>query len=340
VTVGPSGTIFVTGTIDTTSRYDAMMVARYSPQGQQRWRWSWRRHARDRWAAGDSVAPAPGGVYAGGTSGYGEGGKPFVVRLSASGHLRWRRSLPTSLGIGVVKGLVSDRHGVIAAVETEGCCAIFDHDGYLIALDPAGHERWRTDFEVPGITGTWDRIAAVAMGGLGGIFVAGSVDRGVWSGEGPLPDQDLVVQHLSAAGQELWTRVVDDGTDRDGDYANAITVGAGRVVVGAQEIERSTSTAWVIAYGTDGRRLWNDRWRTPGVSRAAVTATIAGWGPIYIGAVRTVSRSVSTLRRYTRTGTLIGERTVGIDKDGFLTGAAASKALYLTIADRLERWPR
>jgi hypothetical protein len=339
VTVGYSGTVFVTGTVGTTSRYDAMMVARYSPRGHQRWSWSWRRHAHDRWASGDSVAPAPEGVYAGGTSGYGEGGKPFVVRLSASGHLKWRRSLPNPLGIGIVKGLASDRHGVVAAVETEGCCAMFDHDGYLIALDPTGHVRWRTDFEVPGITGTWDRIAAVAMRSGGGIFTAGSVDRSVWSGEGPLPDEDLVVQHLSPTGHELWTRVIDDGTVRDADLANAIAVGGGKVLVGAQEITRSTSTAWVLAYSTDGRRLWNDRWR-PGAFSAAVTVTIARWGPIYVGAVRSASRSVSTLRRYTRTGTLVGARTVGTDRDGALSGVATSSALYLAIADRLERWPR
>lgn len=342
VTVDAGGSAYVTGWTETPSGDDAMMVARFGPQGTRSWRWTWRREEVGRWASGRAVAPVPGGgVYAGGSSGRGEAGQPVVVRLSASGRLLWRRLVPSRLS-GVVAGLASDRHGVIVAVEAEGCCGDQDHDGSLLALDPQGRERWRTDFEVPGIVGTWDRIGAVAIGPDGRIYAAGSVDRGVWSGDGPLPDEDLVVQRLTVDGGERWTRVMGGTRARDTARATGIAVRAGTVAVtGTVGWTRfRESHAWVGTFGTDGRTRWTDRWGTGEVSRGAVAVAIAEWGPIYVGAVRTRWNTASTLRRYARDGTSVGERIVGVERDGYLTGVATSDSLYLTIARRLERWPR
>lgn len=342
VTVDAHGSIYVTGGIETPSRHYAMMVARYGPQGTRLWRWTWRVQEEARWAGGQAVAPAPGGgVYAGGASGRGEAGQPVVVRLSASGRPLWRRLLPSRLSGGVA-GLASDRHGVIVAVEAEGCCGDHDHDGSLLALDPKGRKRWRTDFEVPWIDGTWDRIGAVALGTGGQIYAAGSVDRRAWSGDGPPPDEDLVVQRLTGNGRERWTRVVDGRAGRDSARATGIAVRGGMVAVtGTVGWGRfSESHAWHGVFDNDGRTQWTDRWGTGEVSRGAVAVVVSEWGPIYVGAVRTRWATTSTLRRYTRDGTLVEERVVGVDRGGSLTGVATSDALYLSIAQRLERWPR
>lgn len=342
VTVDAHGSIDVTGGIETPSGHHAMMVARYGPEGTRLWRWTWRVQEEARWAGGRAVAPAPGGgVYAGGSSGSGEAGQPVVVRLSASGRLLWRRLLPSRLSGGVA-GLASDRHGVIVAVEAEGCCGDHDHDGSLLALDPQGRKRWRTDFEVPWIDGTWDRIGAVEIGRGGRIYAVGSVDRGIWSGDGPPPDEDLVVQQLTGNGRERWTRVVGGGAGRDSAGASDIAVRLGTVAVtGSVGRGRSSeSHAWLGVFDNDGRTRWTARWGTGEVSRAAVAVAIAEWGPIYVGAVRTLWTTTSTLRRYARDGTLVEERVVGVDRGGSLTDVATSDALYLSIAQRLERWPR
>ena len=342
VTVHAGVGIYVTGGTETSSGHHAMMVARYGPQGTRRWRWTWRVQEEAWWAGGHAVALAPGGgVYAGGSSGRGEAGQPVVVRLSASGRLLWRRLLPSRLSGGVA-GLASDRHGVIVAVEAEGCCGDHDHDGSLLALDPQGRKRWRTGFEVPWIAGTWDRIGAVALGTGGQIYAAGSVDRRAWPGDGPPPDEDLVVQRLTGNGRERWTRVVDGRAGRDSARASGIAVRRGTVAVtGTVGWGRSSeSHAWLGVFDNDGRTRWTDRWGTGEVSRGAVAVAVSEWGPVYVGAVRSRWRTTSTLRRYTRDGALVEEQIVGVDRDGFLTDVATSHAPYLSIAQRLERWPR
>jgi hypothetical protein len=347
VTVAASGQVYVTGQIwappvgpDSSHRW-AMVVAKYGPEGGLFWRQTWR-HLEPGWSAhGRTVAPAPGGgVYVGGASTWYEDSHPIVWRYSSSGRLVWMRSLPYSIQAGEVESLAADANGVIAAVQSTGCCDEVRHNGVIVALDRDGRTSWRTDFEVPGIAATWDGIAGVAIGLDDRVYAVGHVDRTYFdSADDPAPDEDLVVQQLSRSGDVRWTRVIGDGAQRDRESATAVAARSGRVIVTAAL--NDWTRAWVGAFATDGARLWahglGQVYRT-----APVAVAIAPWGPAYVAVDRTVFSggdvsTTSTLRRYAPDGTLAWTRDLG---DDAVRGVAAVEAVYLTIGRAVERWPR
>jgi hypothetical protein len=344
VTVGSAGAVYVTGSIWTPHHYDhAMVVTKLGPQGGVYWRHTWRLGSRGWNETGTALAPAPGGgVYVGGSAGRWECGTPILMRLSASGTVLWRQELPNPECYGSVASLDSNADGVVAAVSSEGCCAIFDHDGYVQAVTPDGRLRWRTDFEVPGIADNWDSARGVALGTDGSVYVAGEVDRGAWSGEGPLPAEDIVVQRLSPAGRAEWTRIRSDDGWRDRDEAWDIDVKGGIVVVAGSDGDRrwNHSRAWLGAFGTDGRGLWSRRWGQGELQRDATAVVLAPWGPIYVGADRYHRTTEPSLQRWAVDGTLVRERRLEPNEYGGITDIATGREVFLTVGRRLERWSR
>lgn len=342
VTVGTEGAVYVTGSIWTAHHFaHAWVVSKLGPHGGLYWRRTWRRPIRDWQETGTAVAPAPGGgVYVGGSAGRGECGTPQLMRLSGSGDVLWRRALPNPECYGWVTGLDANTEGVVASVTSQGCCAIFDHDGYVQAMTPDGRLRWRRDFEAPGIADHWDGARGVTLGGDGRVYVAGEVDLGDWSGDGPLPDEDIVVQRLSRSGGVDWTRVVSDPGVRDHDLAWDVDVRRGAIVVagGVDRRRWSAARAWLSAFDTQGQRLWSRRWGQGELQRVATAVSIAPWGPIYVGAER--DGRDPTLQRWTIDGELLRERQVGPSGSGSLIDIAADGAVYLTSGRHVERWSR
>ncbi len=312
----------------------AMLVARYGPAGRLVWRRTWRRSGL--WfAAGLAVAPAPsGGVYVGGISGRYEGWSPLLWRYSASGRLRWRRTLPSPLGRGEMSSIATDLDGVIAAVNNSATGGPTAGGNFVYAFDHAGRVVWRTEFEAPGITGTMNRINGVAIGGDHRVYAVGSVSRSPLDAR--YQDWDVVVQQLDRDGRVRWTRVLPDPGVRDFDAATAVSVGSHRVVVGGS-INDTQGAVW--AFTREGRRSWERHWAS-----GANAVEVAPSGAVYVAASRTVygpgstSTTTSTLRRYTPTGTLVWKRLVS--KDGGVTGVTAGGGLYLTVGGGLERWRR
>jgi len=349
VTVDATGSIYVTGSIwapsdPGRSGVTAMVVAKYGPAGGLRWRRTWRPYLPEWHADGISIAPAPGGgVYVGGSVSWFEDVQPLLARYSASGRLLWHRTWPAWLQWGWVSSLAADERGAVAAIAMGGCCDEVRHDGRLQAFDPDGLPLWRTDFEVPGITHTWDSVGGVAIGADGRIYAAGHVDRAFFdSPDDPRVDEDLVVQQLSRGGDVRWTSVLGDGPVKDRESATDIAVRNGLVIVTAS-VDDETK-AWVGALTTGGdlrwTRRWGERYRT-----MAVALTIAPWGPVYVAMEHTTfgasgsMRTRSMLRRYTRTGVLVGSRLL---PEGERIGevVADPRALYLTIGRTLQRWTR
>lgn len=290
------------------------------------------------------MTPAPGGgVHVGGTSGWYEDDHPVVWRYTASGRLLWRRTLPIAIERAQVVSIAADARGVVAAVQSTGsCCDDVRHDGGLQALDPSGRPTWRTDFEAPGIDGTWDAIGGVALGADGRVYAAGHADRSFFdSPDQPAPDEDLVVQQLSRTGEVHWTRVLGDGPGKDTERATGVTVRKGLVVVTATVDDETRG--WVGAFATEGERRWTHRWGQE-YQTSAVAATIAPWGPVYVTVNHTVYRpggdmvTTATLRRYAPDGTFIWKRILA-EGEG-VRGIAADDDLYLTSGSYLERWPR
>ncbi|MGE5227044.1 MAG: hypothetical protein ACM3OO_09235 [Planctomycetaceae bacterium] len=357
LTVDAAGHVFVTGGVWAppagTNRYhrEAMLVAKYGPAGGLAWRRTWRVRATGRWASGHVVAPAPGGgVYVGGADGWYEDDHPMVWRYAATGRLVWRRRLPLSLDRGYVSSIAPDRRGgLVVAVQSVGpCCDSVLHDGWVLALDPAGRVRWRTDFEAPGVTGTWDAVRDVAVGGDGRVYAVGHVDR-AYTGSPDRPvDEDVVVLQLRTDGALGWARLLGDPGVRDRDEATAVGVRAGVVAV-AGEVDgrraRSSQRGWLAMFTTGGARRWARRWGPVG-TRHAITIpdlAFAPWGAVYVATERTVyrageSRTSAGLRRYAHGGRLVSRRTA---PDGMgITAVTARFRLYLVVGGGLERWRR
>lgn len=350
VTTDAVGNVYVTGQIwappaegDRFHRH-AMVVAKYGPAGGLAWRRTWRVRDAGWWANGRAVTPAPGGgVYVGGTSGWYEDDYPVVWRYSASGRLLWRRTLDISIARADVVSVAADVRGVVAAVQSVGsCCDDVAHDGGIQALDPAGWAIWRTDFEAPGIAGTWDAIGGVALGADGRVYAAGHVDRGPFtSPDDPAPDEDLVVQQLSRVGDVRWTRVIGDASAKDRESATGVAVRNGLVVVTAS-IDDETR-GWAGALTTQGEWQWRHRWGQR-YRTSAVAVAIAPWGPVYVAADHTAFRpggsmsSTATLRRWAPDGTFVWKRLLA--EGEVVRGIAAGDALYLAVGRSLERWPR
>jgi hypothetical protein len=338
LTVTPSRRIYVVGSIRG-KRGDALMVAKYGPQGRLIWRRTWR-HAGPLWhAAGGAVAPAPGGgVFVGGDTGHGtgEGGDALLLRYSATGRLRWRRELPEEFGTSMVSGLAATSYGVVATVEDFGCCdSAVERDGYVQAFRADGARVWRSAFEAPGIDpDTRDAPEAVATSWADRVYVVGSIDRRVYREGAPPPDVDRMIQALDRHGRVVWTRVNGrDGHRTYDDRLGDVAVRRGLVVVAGSSWSRSghRTVAWLAAIGPDGQRRWADAWDGAGHQAHATAAAIAPWGPIYVGTDR-------SLRRYTRAGGLREERPT--PDDAWVTDVAARGAVYLTAGRELQRWRR
>jgi hypothetical protein len=336
LTVVASGHIYVTGSTETAGAW-SLVVAKYGPSGRLIWKRTWRRDRRDWHADGTAVVGAPaGGVYVGVRSGLYEGNRALLFRYSWSGRRLWRREVPGTY----VEALASDQAGVVAAVLTEGPSEPgTPREGELLAFDHAGRLRWRTDFEAPGIPdATRDAVSGVDLGADGRVYAVGSVERSLWKPDRPSPDADIVVQQLSRGGRVLWTRILGDGRARDRDAATDVAVRSGRVV--ATGIVNDT-LAWVGAFGTDGGSLWSRRWGRPESWSAATAVAIAPWGPVYLGSFgvpEAPGGSAAGLRRYRPTGERVWTRSVGGSDE--ITAIETAEALYITVGDRLERWPR
>lgn len=347
VATDAAGRIYVVGTTRT-RRGQALFLAKHGPAGRRLWRRTWRAPGELGWAEGRTVTVAPdGGVYVGGASGSFEHSEPLLRRYSASGRLVWSRILPTSIGgyqRASVVGVAVGGGVVVAAVLQAGTFDDVFHDGGLQAFDRAGRPRWQVDFEAPGITGTWDAIAGVAVGARGRIYTAGHVDRAPYgSPADPWPDQDIVVQQLTPTGHVRWTRVLGDGEDRDLDRATGVSTRDRQVVVVGvvdERLSRPRQGFWVGAFGANGDRRWM---RTGGSARSpmrAVAVVHARWGAIYVGGVLGSDPSTSWLRQYGRNGQMVWERIVGRGERREVTSVATSGGVYVTVGYRLERWRR
>lgn len=346
VVTGAHDSIYVTGQLRGGARIWSLVVAKYAANGGQRWRRTWRVPRHDWNATGESLAAAPdGGVYVGGSSGYGEGGDALLLRYASNGRLLWERTLPTHEGRAHIVGLAARGGRVVAAVADAGCCATWDHDAYVQAFGADGALLWRTDFEVRGVhVGTWDSVAGLAMGANGRSFVAGEVDRGIWEGDpAPLPDEDIAIQALGPTGRVLWTKVISDGrSGRDWDQATDIDVRGDLVVVTGMAIvmRRQEPRAWVGAFDTDGHHHWTRRWGGGERFRSATAVAIARWGGVYVGTALSplTGPAASSLRRYDRGGGFVWTRVLGTVRGGFVNGIATSGSVYLTLGRQLQRW--
>jgi hypothetical protein len=231
----------------------------------------------------------------------------------------------------------------VAAVQAHGIFDNVAHDGEVWALHPDGRLRWRTDLEAPGLADTWDAVAGVALGGRGGVYVTGHVDRRRYtSPDQAPPDEDVLIQALRRTGDVAWTRVLGDGAVRDTDRALDIAVRSRRVLVvgerdGAWWDASRPGNGWIGAFTTAGEHVWARRWGGGDTDTSAVAVAVASWGKIYIASIRCrFDRCTSGLRTIASRGA----PEIVRHTSGSMTDVAATRGLFVTIDERLERWHR
>ncbi|MFO7639097.1 MAG: hypothetical protein R6X14_07380 [bacterium] len=179
VTVGPDGSIYVTGQAgEYGTWYDATTVA-WDADGNERWvhRFDAGRLYED--GAGEVAAGADGHVYCGGyTFDYEEDSDQdfLVYRIRPDGETDWFRVWDGGLyEADSCTGIALDAYGNVYAtgVVTEPTGA---WDWMIVKYNPAGQEVWRTTV---GVVDEDDNPSSILLDGRGGIYVGG---MDLWSG--------------------------------------------------------------------------------------------------------------------------------------------------------------
>lgn len=344
VATDANGDVYVTGWVDSRDGYwRSMVVAGYARDGERLWRRVWPQHGgRYPYSVGSDVAVAPDGgtVYVGGAE-FNDSTEVARARLWAfttDGTLRWGAVAWPGSSVEI-RAVAADRDGAVVGATTSGECG-WPHDGRLAAFDGQGNRLWTDPFEAPGIDGTSDAVADVAIGSDGRVYAVGSIDRtpvscddvfaGIWS------DEDIVVQQLTRDGIVGWRSVLDDADVKDREGATAVTVGEGGIVVSGRidATRRLIGRAWLASFSDGGDVDWSRIWG-PGrpASSIATAVSAAPWGPLFVsGSVR----RASFLRSYTVDGALLpGRLPARVSAAGVSTGL--HRTLYVIGGSRLWR---
>lgn len=216
----------------------------------------------------DAVSASPDGqrIYAAGradglfpeardpTGGFLGGGDALVVRLDATGVIRWARQFGTTEPDEATGVAVSDDGDAIVAGSTGGRTdgdvvgTLGGPDAWVARMDPDGNQRWLTQFG----TERSDRAVAVAAGGDprrgSEAFVAVGSTDGAVSGATNLGGRDALVSAFDASGRQLWSVQVGSAADDDAtgvavDGSTVYVTGtAAADIVGGQRISLTPAT--------------------------------------------------------------------------------------------------
>ncbi len=192
-------------------------LAKISAAGEERWRKPLGKQQFADYALGTVAADWEGNVcFLGATEGDDTAnGRPKnarAVKFSPDGTELWRKEFGT-VANDVGAGLGMDGAGnIYLAGFTDGEMAVGagsgGRDGWLMKLAPDGTERWRKRLG----TDQYDTIDAVAVDGLGNIYLSGSTAGEMVVG-GAQGEKDFWVAKFLADGAEQWRFQL--GTERE-----------------------------------------------------------------------------------------------------------------------------
>lgn len=353
-----SGNVYATGyRIDRSAhRADPYMVLyKYGSAGTLLWKRTWSpSHA---WAEGlDLAIGDDGSMYLSGRvnmDGY-EGNQWFIRKYSPAGALLWRHQTPnwrTPSAVGhaeTISGIAVGAGMVAVSGYSFGCCGDVDHDGWVRTYDLDGNLQWTSPFEASRPAGTNDAVNAIAIGGLGRVYVAGWIATAQEGNDSDMADHEIMVQKLGPSGGVVWTRVLFDHHKQDRDGATGISVRGDRVMVaaaaGGSWIHRRPMHAWLARMTFDGRVAWTRTWGT-NRDRAAQPASVSvdPSGATYVIGVERDPFDNGTnafLRKYSTSGTLLWAIVL---EDGvqFMTGDhvfALADGAYATGYESKDKW--
>ena len=133
-----------------------------------------------------------------------------------------------------------------------------DDDILVVKYSRSGKQQWKKRIDGRGHGN--DSGAALTVSS-GDVYLAGAVIR-------VAPWADLLLVKFSSSGQVLWTRRWSDGAESHYEYASAVSVRKGRVVVaGGGQTATDRPAGVVVRYDTSGNLKWasidpvtNDGW--------------------------------------------------------------------------------
>lgn len=304
VAVGSDGAVYATGR----DRHGAF-VARFAPDGARSWR-----HTLHGVTAGapPSVAVSPAGeVYVGGgfegrfrveaTAFTARGRKDiFLARFDATGALAWARQYGGP-HFETAHAVATDARGDVYLAGTyQDECELggvtlrngADMDAFVAKLDARGAHVWSARFQDRGNLDS--RVAALAVGIDGDVYVTGSLQRDVLPvaaapGE-DVPDHAFVAR-VAPGGGFRWLRTVEASERATG---TGIALGAdGRVVVtglfegaltvpGSPALQARGTDVFVTAFSGRGTHRWTRAFGSEGIDTPSAVAVTDG-GEVFVG---------------------------------------------------------
>lgn len=244
MTVDASSNVYITGTSSAgIPTYDNVRTVKYGPNGQLLWNVSYSAHLGDQ-ARSISLSP-DGKVYVGGQIGYvpGQGDLAYVIQYQPN---NGQQLGVTALNTGTFEEIVSLAAAAAGGIYFAGCHMPYgstSRDWIVGWIDGAGAIAWTASYA--SATNGFDRPSHAVSDAQGNLFVTG------YRGGAPLtqPNNDVVTIQYGPAGQVLWTKVYDWGSE-----------GAARIALGGPgEIYlaggRRNLTAYPWGFGAVSRAI-------------------------------------------------------------------------------------
>lgn len=338
VVADDAGHVYATGfRVDrNTRREDPYMVLyRFSSAGHLQWKRTWKpSHA---WAQGGDLAIGDdGSVYLSGIvnmDGY-EGSQWFIRKYSPGGALLWRhqtRNWRTPYLVGhaeSISGIAVGAGMVAVSGSSFGCCGDVDSDGWVRTYDLDGHLLWTSTFEANQPAGTNDGAEAIAISGIGRVYVAGWVATAAES-DGDWADHEIMVQKLGPSGGVVWTHVFFDHHKKDRDGATGVSVRGNRLMVTADaggSLRGRDPHAWLASLTFGGGVRWARTWgKTGGRAAHPSSVSLDPSGSSYVAGSEHDPSNDGTnafVRKYSRSGRLVWGLVLR-DGERFMSGTDA-----------------
>ncbi len=241
IVVGPSGNVYVAGSILNGVAGDLLTVA-WNSAGNLLWyRLKDGLRNSNETAAAVSVGD-DGHVFVAGTSQGSSGQRMLLVVYDAGGNELWARTHQDPLYRGIrAVGLAVGADGRVVVVGELGSGSLKTTS--LIAYDSDGNQLWERELDLAPSSGT------VAFGPTGVLAVAGSSNNFSYD--------DFLTVAFDGEGNQLWARTRDGSDSRDDTPRALVVDGNGRfVVTGISESAASDLDVMTVVYDETGSEVW------------------------------------------------------------------------------------
>jgi len=203
---------------------------------------------------GSSVLPIAGGALITGWTSVDDGpADGLLLRVTGDGDVVWRKQLGGA-GVDLLWSVLPDPTGGYIGVGFTGSSGAGSLDGWILHLDGDGDIQWQHAYGGAGE----DRLTSIQPAPYGWIAVGQTSGRGAGG-------IDAWVLRIDSAGKELssW---FSGGPDTDRAFGVHPTPDGGCVIGGMTGLEAPESfDLFVTHLGPDGRPIWTDRPRRPGL---------------------------------------------------------------------------